>query len=122
MMEQAQISIKHTSIKHAQTLGMTEQTHQKLQTILKINISADQPQWDQYGNISVMAHNTTYHDFLKCAAREVFHRRTPHNALDLKLANLIPVTNQPTDISNILDEVNKKYKRSVHKIVTADQK
>ena len=58
-MEQAGIMFKHATIKYAQKIGIIERTHQKLQTILKINISADKPQWDQFVNIAVMAHNTT---------------------------------------------------------------
>ena len=41
--EQARIKFKHTTLKHAQTIGMTEGSHQKLKKILKINVSADQP-------------------------------------------------------------------------------
>ena len=44
--EQARISNKHATIWHAQTIGMTDRTHQKLKTIPKINISSDQPKWD----------------------------------------------------------------------------
>ena len=68
-----------------------------------------------------MAYNTTYHASLKWAPREIF-RRTPRNALDLKYANPICVTIQPTDISKMIDEVNQKYKRKVHNIVIAYDK
>ena len=106
-MEQARVSIKHATIKHAQAAGIIEQTHQKSITLLRINISADQRKWDQCVNIAVTTHNTTYHASLKCAPTEFFHVRTRHSALDLKFENPIPVISQPTDISNMLDEVNK---------------
>ena len=120
--EETGITIKHATIKHAETIGMTERTHQELKTILKINISADQRQWDQDVNIAVMAHNTTYHNSVKCASTEIFHGRTPHSALDLKFAIPIGVTTQPTDVSKMLYEVNEQYKQNVHNIVTAYHK
>ena len=39
----AGVSIKHAAIKHAQTISMIERTHQKMRSILKSNISGDQP-------------------------------------------------------------------------------
>ena len=74
--EQVGISLKHAGIKHAQTIALIGQTHQKLMTILKIKISANQPQWDEYVNIAAaMAHNTTYQASLKmhrqkCSTKE----------------------------------------------------
>ena len=107
-MEQVGISIEHATIKHAQTISMIEQTHQKLRSTLRTIISADQPQWDQYVNNAVIAHNITYHVSLKCAATELLHGRTPHSSLDLKYASPIHVANQPTDTSKMLDEVEEK--------------
>ena len=69
-----------------------------------------------------MAHNTTYHDSLKCAPTEILHGRTPYNALDLKFANLIRLANQPTDIAKMIDEVNEKYKQNAHNTVNAYHK
>ena len=51
-MESAGNSLKHATVKHAQTIDMIEHTHQKLETLLKTNICADQPQWDQNVNIA----------------------------------------------------------------------
>ena len=82
-MEQAGISIKD-----ARTIGMIEPIQEKLKIFLKTTIGADQPQWDHYVNIAVLAHNTTYHAPLKDAPTEIFHGRTPHSALDLKCPNL----------------------------------
>ena len=115
-MEQAGISLRDETTKYAQTKDMIKGTRQKLVTILRINISADQPQWDQYVNIAVMAHNTTYHASLKCAPTEFFHGRTQHSAAGLKIANPIRVANQPTDISKMLLETNKKSNQNVRNI------
>ena len=69
LMKTAGIQIEHATVKHAQTIGMVERSHQKLKQILKINVAADSPQWDKYVNLAVMAHNTTYHQLLKCTPR-----------------------------------------------------
>ena len=122
MMEQVAISINDATIKHAQTIGMTQGTQQKLKTLLKINISAKQLQWDQYLNIAVTAYNTSYRASLKCAPAEIFHGRTYHSELDLKFLKLFCLTNQPTDISNTLDEFNENHKQNVNNIVVACKK
>ena len=118
-LDQAGISLKHATIIHAQILGMIERTDLKLMTFLKNNISANQAQWDLYMSNAIIAHNTTSHVSLKCAPTEIFHGRTPHIALDLKFENPIRVANQATDVSKVLDEVNKKYTQNVHNILTA---
>ena len=61
LMDKAGIKVSHATIKHAQTIGMIERSHQRLKQILKMNVSADRPQWGRYVNLAVMAHNTTYH-------------------------------------------------------------
>ena len=77
------IKMPYGTVEDAQTIGMIEKSHQKLKQILKINVSADRPQWDRYVNIAVMAHNTAYHQTLKCTPTEICHGRVPYNALDL---------------------------------------
>ena len=71
---------------------MVERTHAK--KILKINVIADRPQWDRNVEIAIMAHNTIYHDSLKCSPTEIFHGRVPYNPLDLQFRN----ANKPTEI------------------------
>ena len=70
-----------------------------METILKTNMSAEQLQWEQYVNIAVMVHNTTYHVSLKGAPTDNFHGTTPWRAKALKFANPNRLANQPTDIS-----------------------
>ena len=43
LMSQAGIQVSHATIKHAQTIGKIERSHQKLKQILKINVSSDRP-------------------------------------------------------------------------------
>ena len=122
IMKTAGIKIDHATVKHAQTIGMVERSHQKLKQILKINVSADSPQWDRYVNIAVMAHNTTYHNSLKCTPSEVFHGRLPFNALDLKFDNPLKCETTETDITRLVDQVNEKSRQVNDNILQAYHK
>ena len=122
LMSAAGIHIEHATVKHAQTIGMVKRSHQRLKQILKINVAADSPQWDKYVNLAIMAHNTTYHQSLKCTPSEVFHGRFPFNALDLKFSNPLQCRTQETDLTNLIDQVNEKYKQVNDNILQAYHK
>ena len=122
LMASAGIKIEHASVKHAQTIGMVERSHQKLKQILKINISADSPQWHKYVNLAVMAHNTTYHQAIRCTPTEVFHGRVPFNALDVKFGNPLFEQRNTTDVTGILDNMNKKFQQTHDNIIEAFHK
>ena len=122
LMEKAGIKVSHATIKHAQTIGMIERSHQRLKQILKINVSADRPQWDRYVNLSVMAHNTTYHQTLKCSPTEVFHGRVPYNALDLKFGNPLSPPRNATDTQSLVDNLKTKFKETHTNIIRAFHK
>ena len=122
LMESAGIKIEHASVKHAQTIGMVERSHQKLKQILKINISADSPQWHKNVNMAVMAHNTTYHQAIRCTPTEVFHGRVPFNALDVKFGHPLTEQRNTTDVTRILDNMNKKFQQTHDNIIEAFHK
>ena len=122
LMEKAGMKVSHATIKHAQTIGMIERSHQRLKQILKINVSADRPQWDRYVNLSVMAHNTTYHQTLKCSPTEVSHGRVPYNALDLKFGNPLSPPRNATDTQSLVDNLNTKFKETHTNIIRAFHK
>ena len=122
LMEKARIKISHATIKHAQTIGMIERSHQRLKQILKINVSADRPQWDRYVNLAVMAHNTTYHQTMKCSPSEVFHGRVPYNAQDLKFGNPLSSPRNATDTQSLVDNLNAKFKETHTNIIRAFHK
>ena len=121
-MDKAGIKVSHATIKHAQTIGMIERSHQRLKQILKINVSADRPQWDRYVNLAVMAHNTTYHQTLKCSPTDVFHGRVPYNALDLKFGNYLSSPRNATDTQSLVDNLNAKFKETHTNIIRAFHK
>ena len=119
----ADIHISRATIKHAQTIGMIERTHAKLKNILKISVNADRPQWDRYVDIAIMAHNTTYHDSLKCSPTEIFHGRIPYNPLDLQFRNANkPVETKCRDVNEILDKMNFIFRDNLDNIISAYHK
>ena len=122
MMDKVGIQVSHATIKHAQTVGMIERSHQRLNKILKINVSADRPQWDRYVNLAVMAHNPTYHQTLKRSSTEVFHGRVPYNALDLKFGNPLSPPRNATDTESLVDNLNAKFKETHTNIIRAFHK
>ena len=119
LMNKAGIKVSHATIKHAQTIGMIERSHQRLKQVLKINVSVDRPQCDRYVNLAVMAHNTTYHQTLKCSPTEVFHGRVPYNALDLKFGNPLNPPRNAVDAKTLVDNLNAKFKETHTNIIRA---
>ena len=122
LMDKAGNKVSHATIKHAQTIGMIERSHQRLKQILKINVSADRSQWDRYVNFAVMPHNTTYHQTLKCSPTEVFDGCVPYNALDLKFGNHLSPPRNATDTQSLVDNLNAKFKETHTNIIPAFHK
>ena len=122
LMRFAGIQIEHATVKYAQTIGMVERSLQRLKQILKINVAADSPQWDKYVNLAIMAHNTTYHQALKCTPSEMFHGRVPFNALELKFSNPLQCRTQETDLTKLVDQVNEKQNQVNNNIIQAYHK
>ena len=98
LMESAGFKIEHATVKHAQTIGMVERSHQKLKQILKINISAESPQWNKYPT-------------------EVFHGRIP-----FEFGNPLTEPRNATDVTEIRDNMNKKFKQTHDNIIESFHK
>ena len=119
----ADIHISHATIKHAQTIAMVERSHAKLKKILKIGVNVDRPQWDRFVNIAIIAHNTTYHDSLKCSPTEIFHGRIPYHPLDLQFRNANNSVNAKCkDVNEILDKMNYIFRVNSDSIISAYHK
>ena len=79
------ITLKHATTKHAQTIGLLEQSHASIKQTLKFETGERRSLWHKYINIAVLNYNTSYHTSIGCEPSRVFHGRIPYNVLDLKL-------------------------------------
>ena len=68
-----------------------------------------------------MAHNTTYHDSLKCSPTEIFHGRDPYNPLDLQFRNKQAET-KCKDVKEILDKMNFIFRENSDNIISSYHK
>ena len=70
-----------------------------------------------------MAHNTTYHDSLKCSPTEIFHCRIPYNPLDLQFRNAKkPAGTKCKDVNEILNKMNFIFRDNLDNIISAYHK
>ena len=97
------ITLKHATTKHAQTIGLLEQSHASIKQALKIETGERRSLWHKYINIAVLDYNTSYHTSVGCEPSRVFHGRIPYNVLDLKLG--IRPQQQPIPTSQMAQEV-----------------
>ena len=79
------ITLKHATTKHAQTIGLLEQSHASIKQSLKIETGERRSLWHKYISIAVLNYNTSYHSSIGCEPSRVFHGRIPYNILDLKM-------------------------------------
>ena len=104
------IRIKRATCKHAKAIGMIKSIYQNLVRILEVNVTTDQPQWDQYVNITALAQNTTFHASLNGSPFGMFHGSVFYSKLEAIFANPLSATDPSVDIPKMLDEVNEKHK------------
>ena len=98
------ITLKHATTKHAQTIGLLEQSHAaSIKQALKIETGERRSLWHKYINIAVLNYNTSFHTSIGCESSRVFHGRIPYNILDIKLA--ICPQQQPIPTSQIAQDV-----------------
>ena len=60
------LNLKHATTKHAQTLGLLEQSHASMKQTLKIETGERRSLWHKYNNIAVLNYNTSYHTKIGC--------------------------------------------------------
>ena len=97
------ITLKHATIKHAQTIGLLERSHASRKQALKIETGERRSLWHKYINIAVLNFNTSYHTSIGCEPSRVLHGRISSNVLDLKIG--IRPQQQPIPASQIAQEV-----------------
>ena len=78
------ITLKHTTTKHVQTIGMLERSHASIKQALKFETGGLRSLWHKYVSVAVLNYNTTYHGSIGCEASKVFHGRMLLNIRDLK--------------------------------------
>ena len=69
------ITLKHATTKHAQEIGLLEQSHASIKQALKIETCERRSLWHKYVSIAVLTYNTTYHASVGCEASRVLHGR-----------------------------------------------
>ena len=94
------ITLKHATSKHAQTIGLLEQSHASIKQTLKIETGERRSLWHKYVKIAVLNYNTSYHTSIGCEPSRVFHSRFFYNVLDIKLG--IRTQQQPIPTSHFL--------------------
>ena len=97
------ITLKHATTKHAQTIGLLEQSHASIKQALKIETGEWRSLWHKYIIIAVLNYNTSYHTSIGCEPSRGFHGRIRYIVLDLKLG--IPPQQQPIPTSQIAQDV-----------------
>ena len=88
------ITLKHATAKHAQTIGLLDQSHASIKQALKVETGECRSLWHKYIKIAVLNYNTSYHASIGCEPSPVFHGRVPYNIVDLRLG--IDPQQQPT--------------------------
>ena len=79
------ITLKHTTTKHAQTIGLLERSHASIKQALKIEAGERRSFWHKYVNVAFLKNNTSHHTSIGCEPSRAFHGRIPYNILDLKM-------------------------------------
>ena len=71
------ITPKHATTKHAQTIGLLEQSHVSIKQTLKLETGERRSLWQKYVNIAVLNYNTCCHACIDCEPSRAFHGRIP---------------------------------------------
>ena len=79
------ITLKQTTKKHAQTIGLLQRYHTSIKEAFKIETGERRSLWHKYVNIAFLNYITSYHTSIGCEPSRVFHGRITYNTLDLKL-------------------------------------
>ena len=105
-------------MKHAQTIGLLERTHDSEKNATQAATEEFRHDWHKFLPLAVLNHNTTYHASLGSEPSRVFHGHIPHNILDYKLRyNPNPKYQPQTDVAEelqrrmriLLDQTKKEH-------------
>ena len=76
------ITVRNATTKHAQAIGMLEQSHPSIKQALMME-TGERSLWHKYVSIAVPFYNTYYHANIGCESSRVFRGRIPLNVLDI---------------------------------------
>ena len=79
------ISLKHVTTKHSQTIGLFERSQASYKQALKIKTGEGRSFWHKYVSIAVLNYKTSYHTSIGCEPSRAFHGRIPYNILVFKI-------------------------------------
>ena len=102
------VTLKHATTKHAQTIGLFEQSHASIKQTLKIETGERRSLWHIYVNSAVLNYSNSYHTSIGCEPSRDFHGRIPYKILDIKFGIRLP--QQPILTSQIAQDVLDKQK------------
>ena len=108
------INLKHAATKHAQIVGLLEQSHGSIKQALKVETGERRSLWHKYINNAVLNYNTSFHTSIGCEPSRVFHGRIPYNVLDLEL--VIRPHQQPIPTSQIAQDVLEQTE-TIHQVI-----
>ena len=77
------ITLQHTTTKHAQTVGMLEQSQPSIKQVLKIETGERRSLCHKYVSIALFNYKTSYYTSNGCEPSRGFHGHIPFNVLDL---------------------------------------
>ena len=100
------ITLKHATKKHAQTIGLLKGSHASIKQALKVETGERGPLWHKHVSIAVLIYNISYHASIGCWPSRVFHGRILYNVLDLK--NGHSSTEIPAPKSKIAQDVSEQ--------------
>ena len=110
------ITLKHATTKHAQTIGLLEQSHASIKRALKIETGerTSISLWHKNVNIAVLNYNTSYHAKHWLWASRDIHGHFLYKILDLKLG--FRPQQQPIPTSQIAQDVLDQTEM-IHQVV-----
>ena len=114
------ITLKHATTKHAQTIGLLEQSHALIKQALKVETGERRSLWHKYINIAVLNYNTSYHTSIGREPSRVFHSRIHNNVLDLKLRirsqqQPIPTSQSAHEVLEQTEMIHQDFRKNIMK-------
>ena len=119
------IKLRHATLKHAQSVGVVEQSHLSMKRIPGLDSNKTGNDWHKWLDIAAFIHNTSYSSAIGCSPTLVFHSREPHKPLDVRFnIKAIPAAMPSSDfLATLQDAMTQQFfSRVKEKLVTMHHK